>query len=236
MKTIINSKKKKLVIIGHSVLAQIAYEYFTWDTPYEVVAFVVEKEFITKDTLFGLPILPYVDLEALFSPEEYKVFVGISYVKRNKVRTRLYKDVKKKGYEVVSYISSKAFIWKNVEIGENCFIFENCIIQPFAKIGNNVIIWCGTNIGHHVIVRDNCFFSINVSVSGFTEIKENCWFGINSTVGINLKIAKDTVVGGGALILKDTEEKKFYRGYKSKSEEYSLGVKKMFNLETDEDI
>ncbi|NRW38220.1 hypothetical protein [Clostridium beijerinckii] len=36
-------KNKKLIIIGDSAFAQIAYEYFTYDSDYEVVAFSVEK-------------------------------------------------------------------------------------------------------------------------------------------------------------------------------------------------
>ena len=34
---------EKLVIIGAGELAEIAYEYFTYDSPYEVVAFRLTK-------------------------------------------------------------------------------------------------------------------------------------------------------------------------------------------------
>lgn len=38
-------KEKKLVIVGSGEFAEIAYEYFTYDSEYEVVGFAVEKEF-----------------------------------------------------------------------------------------------------------------------------------------------------------------------------------------------
>jgi ssRNA-specific RNase YbeY (16S rRNA maturation enzyme) len=37
---------RRLVIVGDSEFAEIAYEYFTYDSPYEVVAFSVEKEYL----------------------------------------------------------------------------------------------------------------------------------------------------------------------------------------------
>jgi glutamyl-tRNA reductase len=35
-------KEKKLVVIGDGETAEMAYEYFTYDSAYEVVAFAVE--------------------------------------------------------------------------------------------------------------------------------------------------------------------------------------------------
>ena len=52
-------KNQKLVIVGDSAFAEIAYEYFTHDSEYEVVAFAVEREFIKRESLFGLPVVPF---------------------------------------------------------------------------------------------------------------------------------------------------------------------------------
>jgi sugar O-acyltransferase (sialic acid O-acetyltransferase NeuD family) len=204
--------KEKLLIIGDSAFAEVAYEYFSYDSPYEVAAFSVEKEFITRGKLFNLPVVPFEDLEAVFSHEEYKVFVAIAYNQLNKVRTRLYKAVKQKNFQVVSYISSRAFVWRNAEIGENCFIFENNVIQPFVKIGNNVVLWSGNHIGHHSVISDNCFISSHVVVSGFVNIAENCFLGVNSCIADNREIARDCIIGMGAVVNRDTEAGKVYTG------------------------
>ena len=39
-------KKHKLLIIGDSAFAEIAYEYFTYDSEYQVVAFSVEEAYL----------------------------------------------------------------------------------------------------------------------------------------------------------------------------------------------
>ena len=42
-------KTRKLVIVGAGEFAEITYEYFTFDSEYEVVAFAVEKEYKKKE-------------------------------------------------------------------------------------------------------------------------------------------------------------------------------------------
>jgi sugar O-acyltransferase (sialic acid O-acetyltransferase NeuD family) len=208
--------KQELVIIGDGETAEIAYEYFTHDSNYQVVAFSIEKEYIKKETLFGLPVIPFEDIENLYKPENYKVFVAVSSSKLNRVRTKLYEQAKAKGYCFASYVSSKAFVWRNAEIGENCFILENNVIQYHAKIGNNVTLWSGNHVGHRTVIRDNCFICSQVTISGFCEIGENCFLGVNACLADGLKIAKDCVVGAGAVVLEDTFEGLVYVGNPAK--------------------
>lgn len=213
--------EENLIIVGIGEFAEIAYEYFTHDSPYNVVAFSAEKEYIDKNSLFGLPIIPFEKLDEDYDPEEYKVFVAVTYTKLNRVRTRLYHEAKKKGFQIVSYISSKAFVWNNVEIGENCFIFENNVLQYRVKIGNNVILWSGNQIGHGTRIRDNCFLSSHAAISGECIVGENCFIGINSTFSDHLTIAKDCIIGAAANLIKNTDEAGIYVGNPAKRMEKS---------------
>jgi len=194
--------KRKLIIIGNGETAKIAYEYFTFDSDFEVKGFSINKDYIKSPTLFDLPLVALEDIEKKFPPSDYWVFVAVSSSKLNRIRTTLFLKVKGMGYRCASYISSKAFIWRNTEIGENCFIFENNTIQPFVKIGNNVTIWSGNHIGHSSIIKNNCFISSHVVISGLCEIGENCFLGVNSTIIDEIKIGCDCFIGAGALIQK----------------------------------
>lgn len=203
-------KHKKLIIVGDSDFAQIAFEYFTHDSGYKVYAFVVERDYRTRDTLFGLPVVDLENMADNYNPLEYEVFIAVTYTQLNRVRTRLYHKVKSLGYKIASYVSSKAFIWQNVKYGENIFVFENNVIQPFAELGNNIILWSGNHIGHHSVINDNCFISSHVVLSGHCTVKENCFLGVNSTVANNVTIASDNWISPNSLITKDTEENKIY--------------------------
>ncbi|WP_458369351.1 acetyltransferase [Pseudomonas mandelii] len=221
-------KNKKLVIVGAGELAMIAYEYFTYDSAYEVYGFAVERDYIESATLNELPIVPLEDVQQQFPPSEFEVFVAIPASQLNRLRTRLYQSVKEKGYICATYISSRAFVWRNAKIGENCFIFENNTVQPFVEIGNNVILWSGNHIGHRSVIEDNCFISSHVVISGYCRIGESCFLGVNSTLNDHVTVARDCIVASGSLVSKDLKEpERIYYGSPAKElpKKSSLSVK-----------
>lgn len=221
-------KSKKLVIAGAGELAMIAYEYFTYDSAYEVYGFAVERDYIESDTLYELPIVPFEDMQQQFPPSEFEVFVAIPASQLNRLRTRLYQNVKEKGYTCATYISSRAFVWRNAKIGENCFIFENNTVQPFVEIGNNVILWSGNHIGHRSVIEDNCFISSHVVISGYCRIGESCFLGVNSTLNDHVTVARDCIVASASLVSKDLKEpERIYYGSPAKElpKKSSLSVK-----------
>ncbi len=201
---------KPLVLIGAGEFAQIAHEYFTHDSDYDVVAFAVERQYLKEATLCGLPVVAYEDLEAKYPAADVTAFVAIPSSDMNRLRTRLYQDAKAKGYRFATYISSRAFAWRNAVVGENTFIFESNVIQPFVTVGNNCVLWSGNHVGHRTVIHDNVFIASHAVISGYCDIGENCFIGVNVTVNDNIKIAPFSVVGSGALIAKDTEAERIY--------------------------
>lgn len=204
-------KTRKLIIVGDSAFAEIAYEYFTYDSDYDVVAFAVERAYLQRDTMAGLPVVAFESLPEVFDPAEHEVYVATVYTQLNRLRTRLSQEAKAKGYRLASFISRHAFVWRNVEIGEHCFIFEDNTVQPFVKIGDNVVLWSGNHIGHHSTIGDNCFVSSHVVISGFVDVGENCFLGVNSTVANNVKIGKDCWLAPDVTIVKDTADGVFFK-------------------------
>lgn len=200
-------KNKKLVIVGDGEFAEIAYEYFTYDSDYQVVAFAVEKEFRKRDELFNLPIIDFENITKEYPIDDYFVFVAITYTKLNRVRTRLYKACKFLGYQCASYISSRAFVWHNVSIGENSFIFENNTLQYHVSIGNNVVLWSGNHIGHRTVIQDNCWITSHDVISGYCKIGKSVFLGVNVSVGDNVQIEDDIILGAGAVTVKNLTEK-----------------------------
>lgn len=204
--------KQDLIIIGDSAFAEIAFEYFTHDSDFRVVAFSVERAFITRESLFGLPVVPFEDLQERFDPALHHFYAALVYTQMNRLRTRLYIAAKEKGFAPASYISSRAFVWPNVELGEHCFVFEDNTIQPFVRIDHNVVLWSGNHIGHHSVIKANCFISSHVVVSGFCTVGKNCFIGVNATFGNNLEVGDDCLIGAGALIARDVAADTLVKG------------------------
>lgn len=201
---------KKVVIFGNSNFAEVAHFYLSNDSPYEVVAFTVNQKNIVQDKFHDLPVVPFEDIENLYPPDSFSMFIAIAYSQINKVRSKFYEEAKSKGYELISYVNSKVTQWGELEIGDNCFIFENVVLQPFVKIGNNVIIWSGDHIGHHSTIGDHCFITSHVVISGNVNIGSYSFLGVNSTIRDGISIGSQCVIGAGAVILKNTKDKEVY--------------------------
>jgi len=208
--------KKILVIFGTGDIAQLAHFYFTTDSEYEVVAFTVDTAYLTDPKFCDLPVIPFEEITAHYSPVQCELFIALSYSKLNAVRKEKYLAAKAMGYRLASFISSHATVLNDGQIGENCFLFEDNTIQPFVTIGNNVTIWSGNHIGHHSTIGDHCFIASHVVVSGGVEIGEQCFIGVNATLRDHIKIGEKCVIGAGALLLADAEPEGVFFGSATK--------------------
>lgn len=218
---------KKVVVFGRGLYTEIVNQYFKDDSDYEIVAFTLDDDYITSDIYLGLPMVKFSEVTDLYPPDKFDMFVSISYTEMNSLRERKYIEAKNKGYNLISYISSKCNFLTKEKIGDNCFIFEDNTIQPFVKIGNNVILWSGNHIGHHSVIHDHNFISSHVVISGQCIVKEKCFVGVNSTIGHKVILEKETLIGAGSVITKDTDECSVYVPAKSvklnkKSNEFIL--------------
>lgn len=203
---------KPLIIVGDSAFAEVAYEYFTYDSDYEVVAFAVERAYLKRESLFEKPVVALEDIESRFRPDGHSFFAATVYTQSNKLRARLYSAMKGKGFAPASYISPRAMVWRNVKLGEHCFIFENNVVQAFAEVGDNVILWSGNHIGHHSRIGSHCFISSHVVISGFVNVGEYTFMGVNATVANNVSIGRKCTVGAAALILADVPDSRVIVG------------------------
>jgi sugar O-acyltransferase (sialic acid O-acetyltransferase NeuD family) len=202
---------RNLIIVGDSAFGEVAYECFTHDSDYDVVAFAVEGAFLQRQELFGLPVVPFEELDKLYSASKHSVYVATVYTQLNRLRTRLAGTAKAMGFALASYVSSAAFLWRDVELGEHCFVFEGNVLQPFVRIGNNVVLWSGNHIGHHSTIADNCFVASHVVVSGFVAIGENCFLGVNSTIVNNVQIGRDCWIGPAVVVTSDVAEASYLK-------------------------
>jgi sugar O-acyltransferase (sialic acid O-acetyltransferase NeuD family) len=203
---------KHVVIFGAGDTARLAYVYLAKDSPYQVAGFTVHATYVGEGRLMGMDIVPFEHLEDSYPPDQYAVLVAIGYEQVNQVRARVYDECKSRGYQLISYISSRAVHWGEFEVGENCFILENSVIQPFAKIGNNVTIGCGSHVGHDTEIGDHCYLGAGSMIPGRVRIGPYCFIGTNATIRNAITIARECVIGAGAVILRDTKPGGVYMG------------------------
>ena len=201
----------KVVIFGTSQWAELAHFYLTHDSEHTVAGFTLDQEYLKAPQFKGLPVVPFEEVEKHFPPAQFKMFIPMSFKRMNHARAEKYAEAKRRGYGLISYVSSKATTYPGFECGDNCFIFEDNTIQPFVKIGNNVVLWSGNHIGHHSTIKDHVMLTSHVVISGCCTIEEYCFFGVNATVRDETVIARETLVGMSCIITKDTKPFEVYK-------------------------
>lgn len=197
---------EKLVIFGNKEIAQIAHFYLTRDSDYKIEAFTADAEYIKEDTFCDLPVVPFEQVTEIYPPDEFKMFIAVSYAQLNKVRALKFEQAKERGYKLISYVSSKVSGWGDTKIGENCFILEDNTLQPFVRIGDNTTIWSGNHIGHHATIGNHCFITSHVVISGGVVIDDYSFVGVNATLRDHIRIGKGCLIGAAAIVLHDVED------------------------------
>jgi sugar O-acyltransferase (sialic acid O-acetyltransferase NeuD family) len=200
----------RIVLFGSGLSARLAHFYLTHDSEHEVVAFSLDATYIDADNMLGLPVVPFEHVLERYPVDQYKMLVALGYGKMNAFRAQRYADARQLGYELISYVSSRATVWPGVEIGDNCVVMEDATIQPFAKIGNDVTIWSAGHIGHGSSIGDHVFVSSHVVVAGDATVRERCFLGVNATIIDGVEVASENVIGAGALIEADTNPREVY--------------------------
>jgi sugar O-acyltransferase (sialic acid O-acetyltransferase NeuD family) len=194
-----------IVLFGIGAVARMAHYVWTNDSPREVVACTVDRDFLTADTRFGLPVVPFDEVANRYPPSGYDLFVAVGYSRINRFREERFRQAKALGYNLPSYVSSRATTWPDLVLGENCFVMEDVLIQPFVSIGDDVILWSACHVGHESVVGDHCFVSSHAVISGLVTVEANCFLGSNATIRDGITIGRESVIGAGAVVMRDTE-------------------------------
>ena len=199
--------KRKLIIYGVGRFAEYAAYVFENDSSYGVIAFSIEQNYLNKqlDSDRIKQIIPFENLEENFHPLDYDLFIAVG---NNLIRERIFNIAKRKGYKLANYISSKASTWENVKYGENCFIGEGCMLNPFTHLGDNNILF-NTVIGHHSKIGNHTLLSGTI-LAGNVTIGNFSFLGLHSSIKENIKIGSKNIIGMNTSISSNTEDNSVY--------------------------
>ena len=123
-----------------------------------------------------------------------------------------------------------AIILERAQIGENCNINAYSFIENDVLIGNNVTIKCGVYIWDGITVEDDVFIGPNVTFTNDkyprskvypnqfdkTLIKKGASIGANATILSGIIIGEYSIIGAGSVITKDVPARTVWYGNPAK--------------------
>lgn len=200
----------KVILFGVGGGADTAFRYLTKDSEHQVVAYTVDAERRDRSVHNGCPVVDFETVENIYPPQDYKMFILLSFHGMNELRIQKYEQAKAKGYSFVSYISSNIFSIEDIKIGQNCLILENQTINLDTSIGDNVVMWSGNHIGDRSVIGDHVWISSQVAVGGDVTVGSGSFIGMHATIGHGVRIGDMNFIGAGALVTKSTKNNAVY--------------------------
>jgi len=147
------------------------------------------------EQVLGFDLQPEIDAKQL---AEGFVFIGIG---DNTQRSITFE--KHQFANLISIISSSAYLSPSATIGRGCFVGNFCHIGPEAAVGDNTIINTGSMIEHGVKVGKHSHIAPNVAISGNTIIGDHVFVGVGSSIIDKVSICDHVTVGAGSTVTKD---------------------------------
>lgn len=133
-----------------------------------------------------------------------------------KIRKIIIDKLKKSDVKFATLVDPSVLVSKRVEIGEGTIICAGTIITVDIKIGKHVIINLDCTIGHDDVIEDFVTIYPSVNVSGNVLIGECSELGTGMQIIQGKKVAPNTIIGAGAVVVKDCLESGTYVGSPAK--------------------
>lgn len=199
-----------IVIFGTSEFSEYLYYTIKLEADKEVLAFTLSKKYL-KDRFFcDLPVIEFEDLPNLLV-DPFEILISVGYHDMNKGREKIYKQCKKLGYRVASFISTRA-ICDSKDIGEGCIVMPKAYVPPITSLGVCNVINVATILGHTSVIGDFNWFSGNVTMGGNVKVDNNCFIGMNCLIKNGIHVRSFALIGAYSFLNDNTLEGRFYSG------------------------
>lgn len=139
-------------------------------------------------------------------------------------------DVKTNKIGENSNIWQFCVVFPQAEIGDNCNICAQVLIENEVKIGNNVTIKSGVQVWDGITIEDDVFIGPNVTFTNDlfprsknpdwklseTIVKKGASIGANATILAGITIGENAMIGAGSVVTKDVPANTVWYGNPAK--------------------
>ncbi len=196
---------KKVILAGNAITADIIFCYLARDKRYEVVGLTVDDKYVNLRGISDLETIPISRIAEEKKPQDHLIIMAMGYNNLNQNRESMYKRLKKRGYHIETYIHPDAHVYTDHPLGDGCVVLPSAVIEPHVHLGENTIVWCNVTLAHHSKVAKHCWIASGSVISGQATVKRNSFVGVNTTIINEVVVGEYNIIGGGALISKNTK-------------------------------
>lgn len=166
---------------------------------FELVGFLDDNPGLAGRTIVGLPVLGGRDQLPEYASGGHVFFHNVGGNPRASVQVA--QLMHRAGCRLTSLVDPGVQL-DGVELGNNCFVPEGCVLGYGCRLGDFVACRLGVIVSHDAIVGNNVSLSVRATIAGHSVIEDECFLGASSTV-VQVRIGRGSTVGAGAVVLRD---------------------------------
>ena len=93
--------------------------------------------------------------------------------------------------------------YQHLRIGAGSIIGQGCILTTDITLGRHVLLNLGCTVGHDAVLEDFCSLMPHANVGGAAHLETGVYLGTNATVIHRVRVGARTIVGAGAVAVRD---------------------------------
>lgn len=141
---------------------------------------------------------------------------AVCAVGSSNVRKKIIEKLKDTSVKFATLVDPSVLYSNSVKIGEGAIVCAGTIITVDVNIGNHVIVNLDCTIGHDAVIDNFVTIYPSVNVSGNVLIGECSELGTGTQIIQGKKVISNTIIGAGAIVVKDCIESGTYVGSPAK--------------------
>ncbi len=194
----------RLVIWGASGHASVVADIVRLSGDYEIAGFLEDGHPSLHVKFCGSMILGGTEqLDDLRATGLSRLILAIGDCR---ARMRLADIATNKGFTLATAIHPRATIAAGVCVGAGTVIAAGAVLNPGTRVGSNVIINTSATVDHNCEIADGAHVGPGCHVGGWARIGSETWLGIGAIVRDRIVIGRRTVVGAGAVVVRDLSD------------------------------
>lgn len=158
----------------------------------------------------GAPVSGPIEDALRSLPASVAVSVAIG---NNDLRLRWLLAAKRLGHHVPALVSPQALVSESATIEEGVHLHPGSHVWVRVKVGFGSILSPGSTVAHHTVLNEGCFVASGANVGASIHVGRAAFFGIGSVTSTDVSaVAEHSLIGAGAVIIRDTEPYGVYVG------------------------
>ena len=197
----------KIIIIGGrgngTVIASVIEDCIALGADLSIAGFLNDHEHSVGDyrVLGGIKNQDWRTL-----PDDVRFIYAMSNVKEARDRHQMLIDLSIPVSRFATIVHPTASVSKKAELGNGVVIMPHVMVSADCVVGNHTQLYAQSFIGHDTVLEEMVFVANNASVGGRVIVKTGAHVGTNSTVIERLSLGAFSIVGAGAVVIRNVAE------------------------------